>query len=877
MSLVLSTKISRKLHFIFASVVFLVSIIVMIGWILRDITLIQIRPDYPPMVFNTALCLGIYALGILFSERDPRYAKAASAFVFIVSAITLGQYITGKNWGIDTLVFKPLLGTATETPGRMSLSSTVCFLILSFAGFYKRRVNSHQFICATAATLVVGFSTISLLSYFANFDAKYAWGSFLAMAAHTAGCLLLLALALLWQKRLQIRSVTQRQNALVPFYVLIVGILTSVLIWHLLVMRDFDRNKSITHIRGESLKSSLDNVFYPLEKSLQQMSYRFASGAYLSEKYWRIDAENYFNEFQGLRRLLWSDENRVARWVYPLTDGGKLVLNTSVGFEAGVLESYRRVYSERRPFLSRVFELRSGGKGFVLLVPIFRDEKYLGVVSAAVMAEPFFTRVLNNQGYDLAILEKGKRIYSIGDIDKNLPGSWTYRTHYSNMGVDWEILLVPKASTIRENSSAMPSVVLLFGVSVSALLGLALSFYNRARESEKEAKEAFEWKKASMNSSAFLMISLDEKGFIREMNATAERMLGYTTEELAGKETPWIYHDVKQVMEFRDKMVAELGRPIGLDIEFFKALFQVRDYKASEWTLISRSGKKYSMVLSASEIRNEAGQTTGYLGIFEDVTELRQRELLLQEQEQKILASSRLASLGEMAAGIAHEINNPLAIINGHVGILRRHLQNRGLDKEEDMVKKIDSIEAVVQRIAKIIRGLRSYAREADQGAKEWVRVESLIDDTLSFCHEKFRIEGVELKAQIEPHLEIHVRPYQISQVVLNLLNNALDAVLASKEKRVVIEACQKQGGVEISVMDSGAGVPYHLRERIMEPFFTTKEVGKGVGLGLSISQGIIQSHGGKFYLDDAGGKTRFVIWLPEDENETTDSKPSPL
>ncbi|MNL12986.1 C4-dicarboxylate transport sensor protein DctB [compost metagenome] len=168
-----------------------------------------------------------------------------------------------------------------------------------------------------------------------------------------------------------------------------------------------------------------------------------------------------------------------------------------------------------------------------------------------------------------------------------------------------------------------------------------------------------------------------------------------------------------------------------------------------------------------------------------------------------------------------------------------------------------------MQRIAKIIRGLRSYARESDLSSIETFTVESVVEDTLSFCHEKFKNNGVTLTSKLEPGLHLQGRPTQVSQVLLNLLNNAYDAVSQSHNKEVLVEAKYKENGVELSVTDSGPGVPIHLRAKVMEPFFTTKEVGKGIGLGLSISSGIVQAHNGRFYLDNKSLKTRFVIWLP--------------
>ncbi|WP_155724070.1 ATP-binding protein [Bdellovibrio bacteriovorus] len=863
----LSNKISNRLHLIFAFITLALGLTVMTGWWTKNLTIVQIHADFAPMVFNTAFCFTVFSLGLLFSDRkNQTFSKVCSAIVLVVSGLTIVQYLTGVNLGIDKLFVDPFVSVGSVISGRMAISTAICFIMISLSRFFKKRDFSSHIIVVTVSSLVIGFSLIGIFGYAFGFNSEYGWGSFSRMAVHTSIGQVLLALAMLWQLRVENRLLPEaRRRTSVPSYVLIVGILTSILIWHLLILRDQDRNRRVVQIQAESIKANITNIFAPLEKALQHMARRFAAGAYENEKMWYADAESYFTEFEGLRRLLWADQNHIVQWVYPLDRGGSKLIKANVSTDAAVKERMAIAESEHRAYLSKFMELKTGGKGFVMFAPIYNKDKYLGTIRGAFLAKPVFEKIIDLSGYHLTIYEDGHEVYSSGTADAVFARDWKTKSRYHYMGAEWEILLIPSPEIIRENTSSLPNLVLFFGVSISVLLGIALSFFTRARDSEKAAKEAFEWKQAGMNSVPLLMISLDENTVIREMNSAAERILEYSTDEIKGKETPAIFHDLNEVIAFRDKMALQVGKSIELGPEYFEYFFKLGYNRASEWTIISKTGRRYSMVLSLSKILDEQGKVTGYLGILEDVTQLREKEKLLKEQEQKILASSRLASLGEMAAGIAHEINNPLAIINGHVSVLRRVLSQKGV-QDGDVTKKLDAIESVIQRIAKIIRGMRSYAHETDLTSEEVIAVDTLVDETLAFCHEKFKSEGVELAAQIQPDLKLRGRPYQISQVLLNLLNNAMDAVAVSPVKKVSLDASLRNGGIEISVSDTGPGVPYHLRSKIMEPFFTTKEVGKGVGLGLSISQGIVQAHGGKFYLDDNSTKTRFVIWLPQEK-----------
>lgn len=232
----------------------------------------------------------------------------------------------------------------------------------------------------------------------------------------------------------------------------------------------------------------------------------------------------------------------------------------------------------------------------------------------------------------------------------------------------------------------------------------------------------------------------------------------------------------------------------------------------------------------------------------------------------KMIASSKMASLGEMAAGIAHEINNPLAIIVAKGEFLKEFINSDNLDK--DMLNNLsDKICETALRIAKIISGLRTFSRDASSDPYKPVKVEQILQDSFSLCKEKLKFHHVEIDfPNVEDGLSIECRSVQIVQVIVNLINNAYDAIAEYEEKWIKIGFEDHGESVSFAVIDSGKGIPKDLRDKLMEPFFTTKEVGKGTGLGLSISRGIIEDHNGKFEIDADCENTKFVITLPKEQ-----------
>ncbi len=242
----------------------------------------------------------------------------------------------------------------------------------------------------------------------------------------------------------------------------------------------------------------------------------------------------------------------------------------------------------------------------------------------------------------------------------------------------------------------------------------------------------------------------------------------------------------------------------------------------------------------------------------------------LAQKQQVLVQASKMSALGEMAGGVAHEINTPLAVIQMRSEQVQDMINDGDFD-QGFLTEALESIRETSFRIAKIVNGLRMFSRNGERDPLQPVALGKVIDDTFSFCRERFTNNGVRLEIVDESgagSLLIPCRPTEISQVLLNLFNNSYDATQSSQDKWVQIHLVDLRESVELSVTDSGAGISPLIREKIMQPFFTTKEVGKGTGLGLSVSQGIAHAHGGSLRLDENSPHTRFVLTLPKDRSE---------
>jgi two-component system NtrC family sensor kinase len=264
--------------------------------------------------------------------------------------------------------------------------------------------------------------------------------------------------------------------------------------------------------------------------------------------------------------------------------------------------------------------------------------------------------------------------------------------------------------------------------------------------------------------------------------------------------------------------------------------------------------------VSSSPLSVEKGREE-ILVTFSDVTALR-------EHQHAMTQDAKMKALGEMAGGVAHEINNPLAIIGGFAAMLSQSLADAGVPQEL-YAKKLDRIIATSERIASIVRGMRLLSRSAEHDAYVKTDLALVARESLSMCAERFREAGIALKIQFDEGAMVSGSPTQISQVLVNLLNNAFDAVSSLDVRWVRVEVVAGAGVGHLAgahvlrVTDSGQGIPRELLDKLMQPFFTTKGPGRGTGLGLSVSKGLIESHGGALRYEEVDGHTSFCVELP--------------
>ena len=362
---------------------------------------------------------------------------------------------------------------------------------------------------------------------------------------------------------------------------------------------------------------------------------------------------------------------------------------------------------------------------------------------------------------------------------------------------------------------------------------------------EREAQKSNIFFQNVIQSTVDGIVVVDTKGNVLIFNEGMERLTGYSAEEIINRGHISSFYNIDVAKENMKKMRSEAYGPPG-------------KLNPTSMTVTTREGEEIPITLSASIIIIE-GKEIGSVGVFTDMREILQMRKNLEEAHLQLVQSEKIASVGRMAAGVAHEINNPLAGIMIYAELLKEALTGQAQN-----VKDVQEIIDQTLRCKKIVSELLEFSRQS-VGKVSSFHLEDLIDKSLNLLINQALFQDIEVRRDIKPDLPSMVGDIgQLQQVFTNLFINAADAMEGKGELEIKTALDPSTEVFMIQISDTGPGIPEELRDKIFDIFFTTKQVGKGTGLGLSISQNIIKLHGGNITVScPAEGGTTFIIELP--------------
>jgi len=375
------------------------------------------------------------------------------------------------------------------------------------------------------------------------------------------------------------------------------------------------------------------------------------------------------------------------------------------------------------------------------------------------------------------------------------------------------------------------------------------------RKAEKEIKEARDFLESVIESSRDGIIICDEKGYIISANTALEKMCRFRKEEMIGEHASLLTTEDKDMRkEIREKTISEL---FGKGFTSYKAKYKNKD------------GKTIDVECNTSMIKNEKGDYFAGVSIIRDITERR-------EMEHKLLQSEKLKSLGELAGGVAHDFNNVLAAILGRAQLLKMIVEpppgkQEGRKSVIELKKGLEIIEKASRDGAETVRRIQEFARRREEDRYfTMVNLNEIIENALEFSRVRWKDDAESKGIKINLQKEFSSLPLtsgsaaELREVFTNLINNAIDAM--PQGGNIKIKTFKEDSHISVKVEDTGTGISKAIRDRIFDPFLTTKGV-KSSGLGLSVSYGIINRHRGNITVDSVEGKgTAFIIKLPISE-----------
>ncbi len=405
--------------------------------------------------------------------------------------------------------------------------------------------------------------------------------------------------------------------------------------------------------------------------------------------------------------------------------------------------------------------------------------------------------------------------------------------------------LLAEMSTLRRQVAALETAAIEQGRTEQRLLKEVLVSDAALRTSEATAQ-------AVLESASEGILLINASGRIILVNAAAERMFGYDHDELLGQTLEILLPDRIRAGHREHRAGYFAGprvRPMGSGL----ALAGRR-----------KDGAEFPVEISLSYVQAPEGMTA--MALITDITERKRVEAELRQQRETLYQTEKLAALGTLSAGIAHEMNNPLGIITSRIEVML--LDAEELNVPTQVLEDLRVLHRATQRVARIATNLRSFARQAPREHAP-VDLNAVVQETLALMQKPLEIDNIRLLTSLEPALPpIMGDASTLQQVLLNLVTNAREAMGSGGEIRIETGAAPERAGwVRMVIADTGPGISAEELSKVFDPFYTTKR--SGTGLGLSVSYGIIQDHRGTVDVQSMPGRgTTFALAFPAVSNE---------
>lgn len=584
------------------------------------------------------------------------------------------------------------------------------------------------------------------------------------------------------------------------------------------------------------------------EESLRLLANDMVAG-HLNDTQWRDRVQVLLRNSREMRRLVWLDEEGEVRLS---SDGMSSADLSAQSIAAGesARKSRRAEYSTPAP--------QPGLSAPMLLdyhQPLFRGGRFAGSLVASYPTSSMLDELVPwwfAQDNEIALVDSDDVV-----IDKRVaggPGRNVY-THTRSLDLPG-VSLSLRTNSLKGEPGLLPNLLVASVIALS--LGLAWSLaalwrdINRRLAAEGALRQQVSFRTAMENSLLTGLRARDLEGRITYVNPAFCEMVGLPASELVGKRPPMPYWPPEALGEYQDRFSQVLAGHVTPQLE---TVFQRSD------------GERFPVLVFESPLM-DGGRQTGWMGSILDISELRRVESLSRQQQEKLQASARLASMGEIASTLAHELNQPLAAISSYTTGALNILDHGAPADPTPLRDAIGKANQQAQRAGHIIRSVRAFVKKREP-AREQVDLGRLVEGLVPLIELQARKAYVSIRVNVEPELPLVMADsVMLEQVLLNLTRNGIEAMQDVAAERRSLQLVIRRDrpadhpAVEVQVIDRGHGIPEEVAERLFSPFFSTKA--EGMGMGLNICRTVVESHGGTLsHAANPGGGTVFRFSIP--------------
>lgn len=507
-----------------------------------------------------------------------------------------------------------------------------------------------------------------------------------------------------------------------------------------------------------------------------------------------------------------------------------------------------------RPAYSPPLATAVGPARVELYQPVFQGETFTGMVVAVISLPALLENHLPwwiAERYRVAVTDADGVVLAAKSRVPAEEGGATHAIAFDPPGHGLLLVATLYQAETNLTRNFLVAAILVMALAAVASLWSVRSQIGRRIKVEQELRAEHAFRKAMEDSLTVGMRARDLNGRITYVNPAFCRMVGWSEDELIGRDPPmpyWAPENLDHTLEMHAAVLSGQAPAEGFEIR-----------------LMRRDESRFDALIYEAPLIDADGRHTGWMGSVVDITERRRAEELARQHRDKLQHTARLVVMGEMASAIAHELNQPLSAIASYATGCLNRLQEGDADPQQ-LIKVLGKLAQQAQRAGHIIRRVYGFVRKSEPKIGP-CDLAAVLEDCGALMRPEANRRGIRLDLDLPEDLSpVEADTVQIGQVVANLARNGMEAMVTTPKarRRLTIAARADEAGVTVSVLDQGGGIDPSMVEQLFEPFFTTKE--EGMGMGLNICRSIVEHHRGRLWVDpnpDGGSIFRFTLpWL---------------